>query len=86
MLWQQMPLDSHVVLCQSSVESGGQGSHTGSIPTGSGSASSSSTFEHVDNPSSSDYTNAEEANQQKIHGASPSVSRMTHLRHPKSSR
>ena len=82
-------LASHEVLCESSMESGGPGSCTSTIPTGSSGASSSclegttmvsNTSKHVDRPSLVNHTKTEEANQRRSHASSSSVSCMAHLR------
>ena len=82
-------LDSHEVLCESSMESGRPGSCTNAITTGLSGASGSclegstmvpNTFEHVDRPSSVNHTEPEEADQHRSNASSSSVSRVAHLR------
>ena len=82
-------LDSHEVLRESSMESGGLGSCTSAIATCSSGASSSrledttvvpDASEHADRPSPVNNTESGEASECKSDTSTPSVSRMAHLR------
>ena len=82
-------LDSHEVVRESSVESGGPGSSTSAVTTSSSGASSSclkdttlvpNVSEHADRPSPVDNTESEDTCEHRSNASTSSASRMAHLR------